>query len=83
MCPLLNDHWDVMNDDASDALWVAVGKGIAVLVVNEKDAATDVRGIWPAAETWVSVDERKKSVSDRIASMVAGEPVSGGSGLDC
>lgn len=54
-----------------------------VLVVNEKDAATDVRGIWPAAETWVSVDERKKSVSDRIASMVAGEPVSGGSGLDC
>lgn len=50
-----------------------------VLVVNEKDAVTDVRGIWPAAETW---DEKKKGASKRKASMIADEPVSGGSGLD-
>jgi hypothetical protein len=30
----------------------------------------------------VSVDERKKGASKRKANMIAGEPVSGGSGLD-
>jgi len=47
--PLLKDHWDVMNEDALDPLWVTEGKGNMVLVVNEKDAATEVTGIWPVA----------------------------------
>jgi len=33
-----------MKDDASDALLVVEGKGIMVLVVNEKDAATEASG---------------------------------------
>lgn len=45
MRPLLNDHLDAINEDVSDGLWVAEGNGIMVLVVNEKDAATEVTGI--------------------------------------
>ena len=42
---MLNDHLDAINEDASDGLWVAEGKGIMVLVVNEKEAATEEAGI--------------------------------------